>query len=78
MPYFQHVDIHYVKENTRLNSVLLRVHSFPQSHTAENIARVKASQIEEWGITKKVTWIVTDVAPNMVASVRELKLRHHI
>ncbi|KAK0139038.1 Zinc finger BED domain-containing protein 1 [Merluccius polli] len=52
--------------------------AFPQSHTAENIARVKASLMEEWGITNKVTCMVTDGAPNMVACVRELKLRHHI
>ncbi|KAK1882424.1 Glutamate receptor 4 [Dissostichus eleginoides] len=40
-------------DNTRLNSVLLGVQQFPQTHTAENLARVKASLIEEWGITDK-------------------------
>ncbi|XP_069009758.1 E3 SUMO-protein ligase ZBED1-like [Embiotoca jacksoni] len=34
--------------------------------------------MEEWGIANKVTCMVTDGAPNMVACVRELKLRHHI
>ncbi|XP_038133603.1 E3 SUMO-protein ligase ZBED1-like, partial [Cyprinodon tularosa] len=34
--------------------------------------------MEEWGISNKVTCMVTDGAPNMVACVRELKLRHHI
>ncbi|KAK0140929.1 Zinc finger BED domain-containing protein 1 [Merluccius polli] len=72
------VTCHFVGDKTRLSSVLLGVQAFPQSHTAENIARVKASLMEEWGITNKVTCMVTDGAPNMVACVRELKLRHHI
>ncbi|XP_075884511.1 zinc finger BED domain-containing protein 6-like [Nelusetta ayraudi] len=72
------VTCHFVGENTRLSSVLLGVQAFPQSHTDENIARVKASLMEDWGITNKVTCMVTDGAPNMVACVRELKLRHHI
>lgn len=33
---------------------------------------------QEWGITTKVPCMVTDGAPNMVACMRELKLRHHI
>uniref|UniRef100_A0A3B5QTD9 HAT C-terminal dimerisation domain-containing protein n=1 Tax=Xiphophorus maculatus TaxID=8083 RepID=A0A3B5QTD9_XIPMA len=72
------VTCHFVEENEKLSSVLLGVQAFPQSHTAENIACVKASLMEEWGISGKVTCMVTDSAPNMVASVRELKLRHHI
>lgn len=43
----------------------------PITHTAQNIACVKASLMEEWGITnKKVTCMVTDGAPNMVACMR--------
>ncbi|XP_032428162.1 zinc finger BED domain-containing protein 1-like [Xiphophorus hellerii] len=72
------VTCHFVEENGKLSSVLLGVQAFPQSHTAENIACVKASLMEEWGISGKVTCMVTDGAPNMVACVRELKLRHHI
>ncbi|XP_015232424.1 PREDICTED: zinc finger BED domain-containing protein 1-like [Cyprinodon variegatus] len=69
---------HFLDDKARLNTVLLGVQSFPQSHTAENIACVKKSMMEEWGISNKVTCVVTDGAPNMVACVRELKLRHHI
>ncbi|XP_027877762.1 zinc finger BED domain-containing protein 1-like [Xiphophorus couchianus] len=72
------VTCHFVEENEKLSLVLLGVQTFPQSHTAENIACVKASLMEEWGISGKVTCMVTDGAPNMVACVRELKLHHHI
>lgn len=60
---------------TTLSSVLLRVQTFPPITTAGNIACVKASLMEEWGIANKVTCTVTDV----VSCVREEpKLRHHI
>ncbi|XP_036066356.1 zinc finger BED domain-containing protein 1-like [Oryzias melastigma] len=72
------ITCHFVGEKSKLCSVLLGVQEFPQSHTAENIAHEKASLMAEWGITNKVTCFVTDGAPNMVACVRELKLRHHI
>ncbi|KAK1878227.1 Zinc finger BED domain containing protein 1 [Dissostichus eleginoides] len=52
------VTCHFVDDNTRLNSVLLGVQQFPQTHTAENLARVKASLMEEWGITDKARKLV--------------------
>ncbi|XP_041644013.1 uncharacterized protein LOC121510145 [Cheilinus undulatus] len=61
------VTCHFVDDNTRIDSVLLGVLKFPQSHTAENLAGVKASLMEEWGITNKVTCLVTDGAANMLA-----------
>ncbi|KAK1889931.1 Zinc finger BED domain containing protein 1, partial [Dissostichus eleginoides] len=54
------VTCHFVDDNTSLNSVFLGVQQFPQTHTAENLARVTASLMEEWGITDKVTCLVTD------------------
>ncbi|XP_033990656.1 zinc finger BED domain-containing protein 4-like [Trematomus bernacchii] len=72
------VTCHFVDDNTRLNSVLLGVQQFPQTHTAENLARVKTSLMEEWGITDKVTCLVTDGAANMISCGKHLKLRHAI
>ena len=72
------VTCHFVDDNTLLNSVLLGVLQFPQAHTAENIAAVKASLMEEWGISHKVTCLVTDGAANMLACGRELRLRHTV
>ncbi|KAK0134082.1 Zinc finger BED domain-containing protein 4 [Merluccius polli] len=48
------------------------------SHTADNIAAAKRSLMEEWGIEGKVTSLVTDAGANMVASVRNLNVRHVI
>lgn len=46
---------HYVdKESHELCSSVLGVQHFPQKHTAENIAMVKRSLMEEWGIAGKV------------------------
>ncbi|XP_016320206.1 zinc finger BED domain-containing protein 4-like isoform X1 [Sinocyclocheilus anshuiensis] len=72
------VACHFVDSNTCLNSVLLGVLKFPQAHTAENVAHLKASLMEEWGITNNVTCLVTDGAANMIACGRELRLRHTV
>uniref|UniRef100_A0A3B4ZJ50 DUF659 domain-containing protein n=1 Tax=Stegastes partitus TaxID=144197 RepID=A0A3B4ZJ50_9TELE len=34
--------------------------------------------MEEWGIRSKVTCLVTDGAPNMIACGKELQLRHAV
>ena len=72
------VTCHYVDDSAKLATVLLGVLPFPKCHTADNISAAKRSLIEEWGIEGKVTSIVTDAGANMVASVRNLNLRHVI
>ncbi|XP_023805548.1 zinc finger BED domain-containing protein 4-like [Oryzias latipes] len=70
---------HYVdKESQELYSSVLAVQHFPQKHTAENIATVKRSLMEEWGIAGKVRCLVTDAAANMAACARMLQIRHTI
>lgn len=64
---------HYVdKESHELHSSVLGVQHFPQKHTAENIATVKRSLMEEWGIAGKVRCLVTDAAANMISCARML------
>lgn len=72
------VTCHYVDESAKLATVLLGVVPFPISHTADNISAAKKLLMQEWGIEGKVTSIVTDAGANMVASVRNLNLRHVI
>lgn len=72
------VTCHYLDRNTCLHSALLGAVKFPQAHTAENLAGVMTSLMEEWGITSKITCLVTDGAPNMIACGRDLRLRHAI
>ncbi|XP_053714153.1 zinc finger BED domain-containing protein 4-like [Synchiropus splendidus] len=67
---------HFIDTSTTLQTVVLGVVHFPQSHTAENLAQVKSRLMLEWGITDRVTCLVTDGAPNMGACSRHLQLRH--
>lgn len=53
------VTCNYVLDAT-LTTVLLGVLSFPQEHSAENIAAAKRSLMAEWGIDSKVNCLVTD------------------
>ncbi|KAG7489679.1 nuclease HARBI1 [Solea senegalensis] len=72
------VTSHYIDKNTCLQSALLGAVHFPLAHTAENLARVMTSLMEEWGITSKTTCLVTDGATNMIACGGDLRLRHAI
>lgn len=70
------VTCHFVNEQDTLSTVLLGVGHLPKAHTAENIAEVKKVLMEKWGIQNKVRCLVTDAAPNMIASSKILKVRH--
>ena len=54
-----------------LNTTLLGVQHFPQSHTARNLAEAKGAIME-------VTCRVTDAASNMLACGRELHLNQTV
>lgn len=69
---------HYINGNLQLCTSVLGVQYSPQSHTADNLAQVKRGMMEEWAITNKVKCLVTDAAPNMIASIRQLKIQHSI
>lgn len=55
-----------------LHSVVLGVLHFPDTHTVENVAKVKAALMSEWGITHRVTCmcLVTNGAANMGACAK--------
>ena len=72
------VTCHFINGSNTLITVLLGVQKCPQAHTAVNLAAAKASIMEEWGITSKVTCVVTDAAANMIACTREMKVKHAI
>lgn len=78
MDTFLAVTCHFIDADTNLKSILLGVSKFPQSHTAEELACVKTSLMEQWGIASKITCLVTDGTPNMIACGKELRLRHAV
>ncbi|XP_054634953.1 zinc finger BED domain-containing protein 4-like [Dunckerocampus dactyliophorus] len=70
------VTCHFMTEEVQLSTVVLGVQKFPQTHTAAHLAEAKDVLMEEWGIKGKVTGLVTDCAPNMIACANLLHLRH--
>ena len=66
----------FLDASTSLHSVVLGVLHFPETHTAENLAKVNAALMSEWGITHKVNCLVTDGIANMGACAKELCLHH--
>ncbi|XP_036066834.1 zinc finger BED domain-containing protein 4-like [Oryzias melastigma] len=61
-----------------LHTSVLGVQHFPQKHTEDNLAMVKRSLMEEWGIASKVRRLVTDAAANMISCARILQIRQTI
>ena len=57
---------------------MLGVLHFPAVHTAANLAKVKSALMSQWGLTNKITCLVTDGAANMGACARELRMRYTI
>ena len=46
---------------------------FPERHTAENIAKTRKAEAEEFGIPEKVPCVLHDQASNMKAAIRDLQ-----
>ncbi len=65
------ITCHFIDDSQALNTVPLGVQKFPQAHAAANMTAAKANMMEEWGITRKVTCLVTD------AVAKEAKSKTH-
>ncbi|KAK7944875.1 hypothetical protein WMY93_000603 [Mugilogobius chulae] len=72
------VTCHYIDEFNELNTTLLGIQHFPQSHPADHLADQHLRLMEEWGIRDKVRCLITDGAANMIACARRLNVRHTI
>ncbi|XP_019748743.1 zinc finger BED domain-containing protein 1-like [Hippocampus comes] len=70
------VTCHFLDDSMKVATALLGVLPLPEAHTSSHISERLTSLVEEWGIEGKVTSVVTDAAPEMAASVRDLNLRH--
>ncbi|XP_026736462.1 zinc finger BED domain-containing protein 1-like [Trichoplusia ni] len=67
---------HYIDQNSLLKSVLLGCIEFDERHTAENLFNFLINEVEAWGISNKITGIITDNAANIVAAVHLTSWRH--
>lgn len=50
---------------TELSSVLLACTSFKESHTADNLASFLKNTAAEWGLSQRMTIVVSDNAANI-------------
>lgn len=73
---FLAITAHYLDDNTSLCSNLLGCVEFSERHTSENLASFLKAEVQKWAIDYKVTAVVTDNAPNIVAAVKLCNWRH--
>ena len=67
---------HFISFSWELRAVVLNTLRIRDSHTGEKIASEIRSALEHWGISHKVSTIVTDNATNMISAANVLSLRH--
>ena len=70
------VSCHFIDHLWGLKSYILSTYQVKMSHTAENIVSELKAITDKWGITVKITCIVTDNAANIVAAARLTGWRH--
>ncbi len=70
------VTCHYIRDDAKLATVVLRVEKFAQTHTAANLAEATKHLMAQCSIADKVVGMTTDAAHNIVVSVNQLNLQH--
>lgn len=73
---FMGLTAHFINSNSTLQSVLLGCIQFDDRHTAENLSNFLLQEASNWGISHKISGVITDSAPNIVSAIRLTKWRH--
>jgi len=71
------VTVHFINERLQMVSRVLETVSFPESHTAQNVADRLIAIARDWNIFEKVVMLVTDNAANMIAAARLIPTWRH-
>lgn len=74
---FLAVTAHFIDDNFRLKSVLLKCISFGERHTAENLSVALKTVILEWELENKILMIVSDNASNIKKAIVDLLKQKH-
>ncbi|XP_047518984.1 E3 SUMO-protein ligase ZBED1-like [Pieris napi] len=67
---------HFIDEKTQLQSVLLGCTEFHERKTKENLLNFLQTEVLKWGLSNKITAVITDNAANILAAVRSTTWRH--
>lgn len=65
------VTAHFIDKNIKLKSYLLGCVEYTKNHTARNLASFLQNVFIEWGIEHRISAVVSDNAPNILAAVKE-------
>lgn len=74
---FLAVTAHFINPDnvTELSSVLLACTSFKESHTADNLALFLKNTVAEWGLSQRITVVVSDNAANIKSAIEKCQWR---
>lgn len=71
---FMTFTVHFVTEKFQMMSKVLSTVNVPENHTSVNLKI--GNVIEEWGLTRKVSYIIIDNAVNNVKAVNDSGIGH--
>jgi len=69
---FMGITVHFLSTDMKLQSFLLDFKHFSERHTGENMADHCAKVIENFNLGKKVYFVVTDNAANMLSAFKDM------
>lgn len=70
------ITFHFIDNNFGMKSVLLGCHEFSENHTSVNLSNQIQLTLEEWDLTNKITFAVSDNAYNIKRALSILELKH--
>ncbi|CAK1599508.1 unnamed protein product [Parnassius mnemosyne] len=72
------VTAHYIDDNFEPQKILLGCKSFNESHTSANLTKALKNVTDEWNLTKKVNFAISDNARNIVKAIEtDLGWKHY-
>lgn len=68
---------HYITDAFELKSILIKCSNFEGNHTGENIQTALLGITNEFGLSTKVNFVVTDNAANMQRALNDIQWKHY-
>lgn len=68
---------HFITDDWKLKTFLLDCAYFPEKHTSDNIKQKLSEITDEWNVSSKINFAVTDNAANVKKAIQDLGWKHY-
>ncbi|BET02152.1 hATC [Nesidiocoris tenuis] len=71
------ITAHFIDEDYHFKSVLLKCGAFTGSHTSANLSQELETVLDEWNLSEKLIFAVSDNASNITNAIESLHWKHY-